>query len=659
VPPEGRGKAAHFIPIRHVFRNKLTKEDKVLMAFDAFVLGTALGREIGVGKIIHGDDHAALKVKTSALAGGVRKSLGKMAALLSSSGPPGLVLIRHCGECDYRDQCRQKAIEKDDLSLLAGMSAKERQKLRSKGIFTVTQLSYTFRPRRRPKRLRDKRERYHHALKALAIREKKIHIVGSPELKIEGTPVDLDVEGLPDRDFYYLIGLRIGDGDTAVQHSLWADTVADEGKIWREFLAILETVEKPVLIHYGSFETVFLKRMNERHGTLQQNRATGGAIPATINLLSFLYGRVYYPTHSNRLMDLVALSGELGNIHVVSGIQTIAWRHDWEKSRDSSIRSRLIAHNRDDCDALERLTAETVNVLTKPESRPDVGHAEASENATTPQATEIHRAFRWVLRSAYSDYSKSRIKLTEPGKVESGSDLRQRRRPATRPRLPAVRGHIIRFPRKRKCERHPEHPMLLRPTRKPAERALIDLAFSSTGCRKSVLRLLGKRGRCPYCKECYVPPGFKQMQNMVHGPGFVLWIVYLKTALRLSYRLITQATRDLFGVDISPVNLRYFVSRCANDHATTEQQLQDRILHSPAVHVDETKLSILGQHQFVWVLTDGKHVIFRLTEGRETGFLEPLLANYQGTLVSDFYGGIRRAPVPTTEVSRASDWRPE
>ena len=54
------------------------------------------------------------------------------------------------------------------------MSAKERQKLRSKGIFTVTQLSYKFRPRRRPKRLRDKREKYHHSLKALAIREKKL-----------------------------------------------------------------------------------------------------------------------------------------------------------------------------------------------------------------------------------------------------------------------------------------------------------------------------------------------------------------------------------------------------------------------------------------------------------------------------------------------------
>jgi hypothetical protein len=69
-------------------------------------------------------------------------------------------------------------METDDLSLLASMSAKERRKLRTKGIFTVTQLSYTFRPRRRPKRLRDKREKYHHSLKALAIREKKIHIVG-------------------------------------------------------------------------------------------------------------------------------------------------------------------------------------------------------------------------------------------------------------------------------------------------------------------------------------------------------------------------------------------------------------------------------------------------------------------------------------------------
>jgi len=115
----------------------------------------------------------------------VRKRFGKITALLVSLTPPDLVLNRHCAECEFQARCRKHAVEKDDLSLPAGMSAKERQKLRSKGIFTGAQLSYTFSPRRRPRRQRDKREKYHHALKALAIREQKIYIVGcySPEVQ--------------------------------------------------------------------------------------------------------------------------------------------------------------------------------------------------------------------------------------------------------------------------------------------------------------------------------------------------------------------------------------------------------------------------------------------------------------------------------------------
>jgi predicted RecB family nuclease len=185
VPSEGRGRPAQFIPIRFTFFNKLSKDDRLLVAFDALLLSEVLERDVSMGKIVHGDDHATMKVKVASLLNTVRKLTGKMSAMVTASSPPDLIQNRHCGECEFRDGCHQKALEKDDLSLLGGMSAKERQKLRSKGIFTFTQLSYTFRPRRRPKRLRDKREKYHHSLKALAIREKKIHIVGSPELKID------------------------------------------------------------------------------------------------------------------------------------------------------------------------------------------------------------------------------------------------------------------------------------------------------------------------------------------------------------------------------------------------------------------------------------------------------------------------------------------
>jgi predicted RecB family nuclease len=114
-----------------------------------------------------------LKVKTSALTSEVRKRLERIATLLSNPEPPDLVLNPHCPECEFQARCRQKAVEKDDLSLLSNMSEKERKNFNSKGIFGVTRLSYTFRPRRRPKQLAGKREKYHHSLKALAIREAK------------------------------------------------------------------------------------------------------------------------------------------------------------------------------------------------------------------------------------------------------------------------------------------------------------------------------------------------------------------------------------------------------------------------------------------------------------------------------------------------------
>ena len=284
------------------------------------MLSEALGRDVSAGRIIYGKDRGTLRVNTSALAGDVRKCLEKIAALLSNPTPPDLVLNRHCAACEFQTRCRQKAIEKNDCSLLAGMSEKERKKFHKKGIFTVTQLSYTFRPRRRPKRLRDRREKYHHSLKALAIRERKIHIVGSPEVKMEGTPVYLDVEGLPEEDFYYLIGLRIGNGTSAIRHSLWADSVEDERRIWREFLGILEGVENPVLIHYGSYETIFLRRMTDRHGKPLPDATFEGAV----NLLSVVFAHVYHPCHSNGLKEIEKHLGFQWSDDTATGMKTIA-----------------------------------------------------------------------------------------------------------------------------------------------------------------------------------------------------------------------------------------------------------------------------------------------------------------------------------------------
>jgi predicted RecB family nuclease len=202
---DGRGWRVQFIPYRFEFSNKLTKQHKLMLAFDSLVLSDAIKRDISLGKIVYGDQSATLNVKASSLISEVRLRIQSFAALVANTSPPDLVLNRHCGQCEFQGRCHKQAKGTDDLTLLGGMSDKERKKLHAKGIFTVTQLSYTFRPRRRRRDAQGRLEKYHHSLRALAIRKDKIHAVDLPDQKLDGTPVYLDVEGLPDRDFYYLI----------------------------------------------------------------------------------------------------------------------------------------------------------------------------------------------------------------------------------------------------------------------------------------------------------------------------------------------------------------------------------------------------------------------------------------------------------------------
>jgi len=56
-----------FIPIRFFPNNKITKQDRLLLAFDVLVLSSLSGKEPLFGKIIFGDQCRVRKVKTADL----------------------------------------------------------------------------------------------------------------------------------------------------------------------------------------------------------------------------------------------------------------------------------------------------------------------------------------------------------------------------------------------------------------------------------------------------------------------------------------------------------------------------------------------------------------------------------------------------------------
>ena len=105
-------------------------------------------------------------------------------------------LVMYCGVDE--GWCRAMATRREDLSLLGNMTEKERAKCREKGITTLAQLSYGYRPRRR-RHVKSTPQhgpppvRHDHKLKALAIKKAQVHVVGAPDLSIEGTPVLLRV----------------------------------------------------------------------------------------------------------------------------------------------------------------------------------------------------------------------------------------------------------------------------------------------------------------------------------------------------------------------------------------------------------------------------------------------------------------------------------
>src|ERR1035437_1002262 len=116
----------HYISIRFVPQEKIKKYDKILLAFDAFVL-MANGWEPKYGIIIHGSNPKRTKVKLMILMKTVRSIIERIETQITQNVSLKPILKKHCSECEFQKLCRAKAIQNDDLSLLRGMTVVERK----------------------------------------------------------------------------------------------------------------------------------------------------------------------------------------------------------------------------------------------------------------------------------------------------------------------------------------------------------------------------------------------------------------------------------------------------------------------------------------------------------------------------------------------------
>lgn len=159
TPGDSRLGPYHYRPIRFCRHLQPSSAVHLLLAFDAFVLGHLQGVPPEVGILFCGPMFRRIRVRLRTHLDSLATFLTRLRVQSTSDHEPPLVLNRHCDICEFKELCRAKAVEADNLTLLRGMTSKEMAHHNSKGIFSVKQLSYTFRLRRPAKR---QRQQFHH-----------------------------------------------------------------------------------------------------------------------------------------------------------------------------------------------------------------------------------------------------------------------------------------------------------------------------------------------------------------------------------------------------------------------------------------------------------------------------------------------------------------
>ncbi|MDJ0898568.1 MAG: IS66 family transposase [Xenococcus sp. MO_188.B8] len=618
---------------------KVTNEQKLELLFASYVLKQIQNELPATGSIISldGKVHNLETAKSNKKLKSFLKPLKEWIKHPPSEETP-VLLNKHCAYCQFQASCRDKANKSNDLSLLDRMTAKSIQKYHKKGIFTITQLSYLFKPRRRNKKAKKTPIKHSFELQALALRTGKIYLQELPNLVRQPKELFLDIEGIPDQGFNYLIGLLVCEEGNTVYYSFWANTINDEEEIWLQVVNKVNEYPEAPIYHYGSYESKALNQVSKKYQInceLFQKRL--------ININTFIYGKIYFPTVSNRLKDIGKFLGASWDNDISSGIQSLVFRYYWEESQDLKYQESLVAYNEEDCRALKLLTDKISEIIKTADDNADIDFANSPKQVSTELGTKIHNQFDTILKFAHTDYNRKKISLNQNNleqQEQSTKKLNKRGGHLGHSRKVPKARKIVDVPIKLKCPRCVNEP--LQESAKMIERTMIDLVFTKNGCKKTIIKYIGAKGYCQKCYRYYAPdfPEFiTNFSTQLFGHRFQSWVIYQRLALRLPYSVIAQTIEDLFSESISQGSIDYWLKKFAKYYSETEKLLTEKILTSPFIHADETPINIRGSNHYVWVFTDAKHVVFKMTETREANIVYDFLGDYSGVLVSDFYPG--------------------
>jgi predicted RecB family nuclease len=624
---------ATYEPVIFTTSGAIRQDDRAEIAFSGYVLSKHQETEPRRGKVILADA-SQVSVRLSDVISRILPKIKLLEQwLITQPEPPVVVINKHCPYCEFQHACMGIAQEDDSISQLGRIGEKELRRLEKKGVFTIRQLSYLYRPRKKNRRGKTSPIVHKYELQALALRTGNIYLQGDAvPIPRTDNEIYLDIESDHDHRFHYLIGILLIEHGVSRRIQFWADRVEDERTIWGKFVTLIGSYPDCPIYHYGSFERSVIEQLGKAYETDAEP-----ILKRLFNINSCIYGRVYWPVRSNGLKDICQFLGLSWTSSNASGLQSIAWRYWYDVSGNQDYCQLLLTYNYEDCENLRGLVEKLRDIATNATRSPEIRFADIEGGSTTERAADIENRFNALLKSAHGSYEQSKILLQKKLKSVSGSqEGKVSKSPVNHTERRVHK--VVRVRRGIICPRHPGRALKWKETE--ATRTIIDLVFTASGIKKVVTKYIGKQGFCTACHSLWNPPAIRRLGTVQdYGHGLQAWITYHRMALRLPFGKIAQLFEEMFSERINPGQVSSLVEQLSRYYVRTEKLLLKKILASPIIHADETTINIQGTSQYVWVITDGSHVVFMHTEGRDAKVMHELLDGYNGVLCTDFYSG--------------------
>jgi hypothetical protein len=466
-------------------------------------------------------------------------------------------------------------------------------------------------------------------LQALLIRLKKIYVLKPPGIKRHSVELFIDFECIPDRAFFYLFGVNAMENNSNNYYYFWSNSKEDEKNSFKKLLGIFDRYKDFPIYHYGSIEKKALQRLGKKY-----ELRVDDYVKRLINVVDYIYGKIYFPLKSNSLKEIGNYIGATWNPPDLSGIKSIAWRMYWDLEKKQQFKNNLIQYNEDDCLALYKLVCFLSSVSSEKQSIDDIDCFVYSKKPRNSQKdNSIHKNLENLLKYGHTYYENNKIQLVNKKKKK----LPDRYIPDGRKRRLRKVNSIVEIEEPTFC---PSCMSSNIKTLSERERIQIELRFFDYGVKKDVVSYQYHAARCIDCNKLIVPDKFNSMGSpKLYCYGFKTWIAYQRVALRQPYGNIRSMIKELFDEDLCDRAIMSYMVEVGSMHQNEYERIIKKLLDSAILCIDDTQINVDFINRYVWVFTNGEHVYYLQTENRESTFLTELLSNFKGILISDFFAG--------------------